>query len=573
MTAYLVKRISLSISRFGGLAMAILAAGHLCAQSPLQAVPLQDLTDPQIEAAQPDPSVQRQFAEPQPLDQQPADAQPDPPVTAPPISDPPVTTPQVAPQPAAVPDPGASLPPELQSVPPQDFGDFSSSFGATAGSFSAAPTMMGDFFGGGFGAFSGVQTVTYELRGPGFIVAGNPGAANSTLAFEFGNDIVPDDILTTGLGQDISGDGNADTFNILEPVPPTDAPISPGPGFNFAGGNAVYVEPNPGATVPQDGIYQDGDTWFVRYSYVANVGGQPTEGFIPVPAPGVSVRRMKLSENFSPEVRNRCFFNYNFFNDAYAGLGDVSRYVLGVERIVLPRLVSLELRLPTAGTYGSTQVLGPRRSRDFELGDPAVVGKAVLLRRPKFIWTGGFGVTMPLADNTKLQTATGTDLLVVENQAVHMLPFTSVLFRPNCNSAFQAYVQMDVPTGGNPIYGNLNAGVLPRIGVFNDSTLLQADVAFNRTLYRNRCSDCIREVMFNAELHYTGTVQESDLVESEGLRFTNLQPSFNIVNATIGSHLVLPGNLIVSPAIAIPLRGGLDRQFDYEGIVQLNYIR
>lgn len=432
--------------------------------------------------------------------------------------------------------------------------------------------MMGDFFGGGMAAFGGFQTVTFDLRAPGFIVAGDPGDAMSTLAFEVGNNIVPDDIFTTGLGRDDSGDGNADTFDILEPVPPTDAPIAPGPGFNFAGGTAVFVEPNPGSTVAQDGIYQDGDTWYIRYSYVGPGGSVHDDGFIAVPGPGVSVRRLKLSENFSPEVRNRCFFNYNFFNDAYAGLGDVSRYVLGVERILMPRLVSLEFRLPMAGTYGSTQVLGPRRSRDYELGNPALVAKGVLLRRHRMIWTGGCGVTMPLADDTKLQTANGTDLLVVENNAVHMLPFVSLLFRRNRCTALQAYVQMDVPTGGNPVLGNLQGGRLPRIGIFNDSTLLHADVAINRTVYRNRCSR-LREVMLNAEIHYTGTVQESDLVESDGLQFTNLQPNFNIVNATVGSHLVLANNLVISPAMAIPLRGGLDRQFDYEAIVQLNYLR
>jgi hypothetical protein len=46
-----------------------------------------------------------------------------------------------------------------------------------------------------------------------------------------------------------------------------------------------------------------------------------------------------------------------------------------------------------------------------------------------------------------------------------------------------------------------------------------------------------------------------------------------VVNATAGLHLVLRNNLIVTPAMSVPLRDGLDEQFDYEAIVHLNYLR
>ena len=80
-------------------------------------------------------------------------------------------------------------------------------------------------------------------------------------------------------------------------------------------------------------------------------------------------------------------------------------------------------------------------------------------------------------------------------------------------------------------------------------------------------------MLLNAEVHYTGTLNEPDVVRDGSLVYSNLQRHFNIVNATFGSHLVLPNNIVVSPAMAIPLRGGLDKQFDYEAIVQLNYLR
>ncbi len=132
-----------------------------------------------------------------------------------------------------------------------------------------------------------------------------------------------------GTGLDLAGnDGFADTFQLAEPLPPSDAPTSPGPGFTFDGGTAVYTSNVGGATTPQPGQYVNGSTWYLQYSYTQTLLS-PDQGGRPVPTPGVSVRRIKLSENFSPEVRDRCFASYNFFNDAYGGLGDVSRYTLG----------------------------------------------------------------------------------------------------------------------------------------------------------------------------------------------------------------------------------------------------
>lgn len=557
----------------------VVCSGAVLAQAPvnprLQTVGLQDLTQPGVQQA----AMQETFAPQQPQIEPPVLApQFQPPVTQQPVTPPPQVAPQPAPDaaPQLPTDPGAQLPPQLQNVNPQSFGSFSSSFGATAGSFSAAPTIMGDIFAGGFSAFGGNVTATYNLRAPGSILGGaGPGQPNSQLGFGVGN-LTPDDIFTIGNGIDASGDSNADTFQIQEPIQPTDAPTAPGPGFVFNNGTAVYVDPNPGSTVAQDGIYMDGDTWYISYSYINNQGGgsHHGDGFLPVPGPGIGVRRVKLSENFSPEVRDRCFFNYNFFNDAYGGLGDVSRYTFGFERVIWDQLVSLEFRLPTAGTYGSTQVLGGRQARNYEVGNPALIAKGVLLRRPDYLWTAGCGITAPLADNTKLQTATGQDVLVVENNAVSILPFTGLLLRLTEKTFLQGYMQLDVAASGNPIYGNAVNGALPRIGVFNDSTLLHADFALNRTVFENRCSDCIRSIMLNAEVHYSGTLQESDLVDSNGLVFTNLQPNFNVVNATFGAHCVLANNLVISPAMAVPLRRkDFDKQFDYEAILQLNYLR
>ncbi len=473
----------------------------------------------------------------------------------------------------APPPPGSlSLPQTAQGV-----GGRASRLGATSSSFSGSPTIMGDFFGNGLGTISGTQVVSFGQHSAGTILTPtSPGAGNATIVFEFGGDVVPNDIFTVGVGQDlVTPTDGADTFMIAEPLPPNDALTSPGPGYVFDGGTAVYTNSNsPGATTAVSGAYQNGEQWYVAYTYSRSFGINPNTGAAirPIPEPGIASRRVKIAENFSPEVRDRFFSNYNFFNDAFGGLGDISRYVIGFEKVLFDQLVSIEARLPMAGTYGSYQSLDNAPNRDFELGDPALILKGVLLRTDRMIWSGGMGVTVPLADDTVIQSGR-QKIIEIKNETVHLLPFTGLLLRMSRDTFFQSYLQLDVVTNGDPVFGNLTGGPLPLLGKFTDSTLLHADVAMSHSIYRNRHSRFVKQMIANAEVHYTGTLQKSDFISSSGLTYTNLKPNFNIVNTTLGMHLVLSNNLIVSPGMSIPLRNGLDEQFDYEALVQVNYLR
>jgi hypothetical protein len=475
-------------------------------------------------------------------------------------------------------DPNANINDLMQPQAPtrpaagQDFNaGRSRGLGATRGSYSSAPNMVGDIFGTGLSSFGGSQTVSFSGYSPGTILSGEPGAADSTLAFEFGTDTVPNDIFTMGTGSDLAGnEGGADSFAIAEPLPPNDALTSPGRGFLFDGGTAVYTN-NTTSTTPQPGIYQDGQDWFISYSYTQAIDGA-NRGGRAVPGPGVAVRRVKISENFSPEVRDRYFASYNFFNDALGGLGDVSRYTLGVERILVDDLISVEARLPMAGTYASSQALDQAADRDFEFGNAALIMKGVLLRGDRFIWSGGLGITLPLSDDTRISSG-GQQLLRVENETVHVLPFMGLLLRRSPDTSVHAFMQLDVAANGDPVYGDLTGGPLPKIGVFNDSTLLYLDVAASHVIYRDQSRRFLKQVIANGEIHYSGTLQDADFVQSGSLNYTNLKRNFNVLNATTGLHLVLNNDLVVTPAMSVPLRDGLDEQFDYEAIVHLNYFR
>ena len=491
---------------------------------------------------------------------------------------------QVVPSPVEPPrlntDPNAEIedlvPPPVMQAPPAPRRAASNrrraGLGATAAGFSAAPTIIGDLFGGSFSTFGGSQTVRFSAYAQANqLPVSEPGDANATLVFEFGSDTFPNDVTTQDAGFDVSGDSIADTFAIAEPIPPSDALVSPGPGFLFDGGTATYTD-NRTNTTAQDGSYANLSTFLVEYSYTNSISDGGDGNGRPLPGPGVATRRVKLSENFSPEVRDRCFLSYNFFNDAFANLGDISRYTLGVERQLVDRIFSFEARLVMAGTYGSTQDLDQKESRDFELGNAALISKFALLRTERLLWSGGVGVTLPTADDSRFYRGS-EELFRVENESFHILPFTALLMKINRNTAMQAYLQLDVAANGDSVFGNLAGGPLPKLGVFTDSTLITTDVAFSRTVYRGQRQSVLQKLIANAELHYTGTLQPSDFVSDGTLTYTNLKRNFNVVNATAGMHFVLNNDLVVTPAMSIPLRSGLDEQFDYEAIVQVNWLR
>lgn len=435
------------------------------------------------------------------------------------------------------------------------------SAGIQRGSFSAAPTMTGDLFGGGVSKVFGTQRVQFGQTLRGFILNGEPdGSANAVIGFGVGGP--PSDIFTTGLGTDTDANTFIDEFAIVEPLPPSNAPTSPGPGFVFVGGTAVFLG---------TGAFVNDQDWDVQYSYARSIGG-PHNAPVILAGPDVATRRVKIAENFSPEVRDRAYMNYSYFNNAFGGLGDVNRWVLGLERILVEDMVSVEFRLPMATTLGSRQDINSPGARNYEIGNLTTIAKVVMLRDQSSIWTAGMGITAPLADDARLMQGSQT-LLRIRNEAVNLLPFAAVLKRLSDDVAVQLYTQIDVDVNGNEISGNLAGGPLPVLGQLRDSTLMHIDASYHHVLLRQSRREMIREVIGNAELHYTGSLEKAGVVRGNGLTITDLAERFDVVNATFSSHWVLGENIVMTPGISIPLTTGMNRQFNYEAILQLNYLR
>ena len=155
---------------------------------------------------------------------------------------------------------------------------------------------------------------------------------------------------------------------------------------------------------------------------------------LPNPAGGGLAGRNDYFENGSALPRDRAYFYYSGVSD-FAALGrdfSINRYTLGGEKTICDGRASVEVRLPLAGTADPTQSVGaPVSGLDrFVLGNVGVLGKAALVRTDDFILTAGFGVSVPTARDTRINSLSGTTLLEVNNDTVLLQPVVATAWAP-----------------------------------------------------------------------------------------------------------------------------------------------
>jgi hypothetical protein len=293
------------------------------------------------------------------------------------------------------------------------------------------------------------------------------------------------------------------------------------------------------------------------------------------PGGGVSFRRIKLAEGNSPLPTDRWIANYSFFNDVLL-VGDVNRYTLGFERTFDEGLKSIELRLPIASTLSADQVANTPLRRSTQIGNLSLAYKKIIGVRGPVLTCAGLGLALPTAADSRLLNDEQEELIRVDNQSVHLLPFVSWIWTRNDRLTWQAFVQLDVDAGGNPVVIAGSNGPAPA-GRLRDVTLLFVDMGFTYRWLEDR-EGLIRSVTPFAEIHYSGTLEDAP-----GISFgapdqfqIDLEPlgqRYDVVNLSLGAHLQMGERLFVRPGIVIPLRSrDLDRQFDYEVGVQISVL-
>lgn len=437
------------------------------------------------------------------------------------------------------------------------------------GGITSVPRMFGDFFDGGarFVTLSGPVTTNFFALGQQI---GTTGGGTPIFAFERDGIGFPNDIVTNGTpGVDASGDGNADTFAIQEPLPPNEVPVSPGAGFTFDGGTAVYTDSTT-STQPANGVASNGD-WFISYSYSSNM-----EMVVPAGGGGVAVRRFKISENNSPLPKNRLFLHYNYFNDVQAGFGDVHRYAVGFEALLFNGRGSLETRLPFALTLDSDQLLNSIGARNGEVGDLLMIWKLLLRQTSQSALAAGLGLSVPTASGNRLSLADGRQILNIPNDSVHYLPYLAYATAPNDRFFNLTFLQFDLDGKGDRVFADAMGaplgGSLPQIGRLNDASIMFVDTTFGWWLCRDTFGSKVTGIAPIVEFHYGTSLTNTDVVSGNGLTVADISRRIDILNLTLGTHFYPRRGPQMSVGFVLPLRNGDDRPFDYEGILQLNWL-
>ena len=180
-------------------------------------------------------------------------------------------------------------------------------------------------------------------------------------------------------------------------------------------------------------------------------------------------------------------------------------------------------------------------------------------------------MTFPTGEDVSVKLTNGEDLLSIENEAVHLMPFIGGLYTPNDRFFAQGFLQVDVDANGNPVHVNNFAGGMTQAGTINDATYLYADLGMGYVMYRNYSgTGLIDSFAPVAELHYNRSLNRGDVVRS-GLFRIGEPSELDLLNVLVGGTAQIAGDKLLTVAYVAPLGGGGDQQFDGELRVIFNW--
>jgi len=313
---------------------------------------------------------------------------------------------------------------------------------------------------------------------------------------------------------------------------------------------------------------------FLFYNYTVDVPAAAV-------TPGINVGFVKMVENSSPVPRDRVYFNYSYFHNANItpGRADVNRFVPGFEKTFFDNWTSIELRTPFAGTLSNVQEVmggscaGISEYRDVEFGNMSVIFKSFLLQRETWGVSAGMQVLLPTAEGVFVQGTNQLgqpiDLVYVENQSVHTMPFVGAIWAPTERSFSQVIVQVDVDANGNPAYvnPNLQPGItrtqLAPAGRLNFPTFMYVGLSTGYWVWQSR-GPGLTGISPMFEVHVNQAMDEFQPVQAFGYSLGNDQGVVSVTNGLVGCNFEWNRRSTVTFAYVTPLGGGLDRFFDGE---------
>lgn len=430
------------------------------------------------------------------------------------------------------------------------------------------PKMMGDFFN--LPGQPSVVGAPISIGGQGLAIhqaieSGAPFAANNIA------------IITTDPGTQrtvfLGGPGGLDPGTFFVPAIPTAQLQNPQTGLQLDGDNVNYytavlngstadVYSNPadsGPSFPDVPVYQ---------MYV--VSNMMVVG----PNPGDIVGRVRIQDNNNAMPTDRVFFDYNYYHNVpFTPNGiDVNRFTPGIEKTFMDGLGSVEVRVPLAVSFNSTQYLGAAPDvSNAEFGNIAIIPKILLHSNDEMALAAGLGIALPTANDIRVYSQAGEQVLNVDNESVHLIPFLGYMFTPRDGDCFfLSFLSLDTAVNGNDVTANTGTGGLNQIGIWNDQALLSASGTFGKYLFQNYSGESIvQSISLLGELHYTATVNDADTINAGAYLLGQAGHDLSLLNSTVGLNARFINNSTLTTGYTVPLTSS-DRIFDGELRVFIN---
>lgn len=324
---------------------------------------------------------------------------------------------------------------------------------------------------------------------------------------------------------------------------------------------------------------------FASFVYAYTATYDDPEQRTRVAMPHTTLGRIKITENFNPLPMDRLIFDYSFFhNVGFGGVkNDVHRFTPGVEKTFFKGLTSVELRIPMGISMDSNiRSDGSTDMSSGEFGDVTLIFKGLLIKRKKWLMSAGLSLSLPTADDTYLYNSlTGQKLMRIKNESCHIMPFVAFQYTPNQKWYAQLYYQIDADADGSGVYDNPELGLgqerLRYSGKIKDMTYQYVSASIGRWVYRNeRKRSGLTAMNVVGELHWTKSLDRGRGVDIKGAggstiyRIDNGRDNCDLLNATIGTHMIFNRRTNLGIAYAVPLTDSY-KQFDGELRATLNY--
>jgi hypothetical protein len=471
-------------------------------------------------------------------------------------------------------------------------------------SISSVPSIVGDGCNpGGAGSGGKVTIDRLVIFGENMTVSGQTlSGVQPAVIYEFPQDFRDIQSLPTNPPGVVPGAipvgsiAGTPSFQV-EGVPPGGANTIVGPSAGYAAtveadlkqtfidrtgvdsGQVVYTPASSGALT--DGTDYDA---FAYYNYVVDAAST---------TPGLNVGFVKLAENVSPLPRDRVFFNMSYFHNSFFSQdvrADINRFMPGFEKTFFDGFTSIEIRTPFAATLDSTQSYdasagtGITSYRNVELGNMSVIFKGLIKETKTSALTGGLMVQCPTAQAIRIKSvgldqdiARGKDLVYVENESVHVMPFTGFIWAPNDRFFAQTLLQIDCDTNGNPAYANvlLTDDIKQQgnyAGRLTYPTYMYLGLSTGYWIYRNNSrSSGLTGIAPLLEMHYNQSLSSYDVICQPGFQLGEDPGSLSLINGMTGLNLEWGSRSTLTVAYVSPIGGGADRWFDGEARVMYNW--